>query len=76
MLLYCLRCKSKQECLNVVEKTTEKNRKLKQGNCPVCNTKCSQFVSNKSNENVENIEKKEKEKKSKKQKNVEVVQQN
>ena len=41
---YCLKCKKKQPIVNVVDKVAKNGRKMKQGNCKVCDTKVSKFV--------------------------------
>ena len=64
MLLYCLKCKSKQECTNINNIQTKNGRMMAKGICKKCNSKCSQFIGgNKTNNN--------KVKKTKKNKNFE-----
>lgn len=41
---YCVKCKSKQEFDNAVEKMTKNGRKILQGNCKVCGTKVNVFL--------------------------------
>ena len=56
--MYCVKCRKKTTCNNVINKTTKNNRNMKQGNCSNCNTKCNQFIkgNNKTSNNVENTE--------------------
>ena len=46
MELYCLKCKSKKECSNIVHKKSSNNRNMVVATCGTCNTKCSQFTKN------------------------------
>ena len=45
MELYCLKCKSKKECSNIVHKKSANNRNMVIGVCS-CGNKCSQFTKN------------------------------
>ena len=45
-LIYCLKCKSKNECKDASIKTTKNNRKYKQASCVKCGSKVNQFLKN------------------------------
>ena len=45
MEIYCFKCKSKTPTLNITESLTLNNRAILKGQCEVCNTKKSQFIS-------------------------------
>lgn len=45
MEIYCLKCKKKTDTINTTQKTTKNNRNMIQGNCVICGTKKSMFVS-------------------------------
>ena len=44
MLLYCLKCKSKKEAINIEEVYSKNNKPMITGNCSSCGTKIYQFI--------------------------------
>ena len=43
-MLYCVKCKTKTGTLNALQLTAKNNRKMKKGNCAICNKTKSSFV--------------------------------
>ena len=52
--MYCLKCKSHTESINIQESITSNNRKRLIATCKICSGKKSQFIANKSGKGVFN----------------------
>ena len=45
MIIYCLKCKQKTETSDQVEVQSKNGREMIRGNCSICGTKKSVFIS-------------------------------
>ena len=45
MIIYCLKCKQKTETIDQMEVQSKNGREMIKGNCSICGTKKSVFIS-------------------------------
>ena len=44
MEIYCLKCKSKTQTLNLIESVTKNNKPILKGTCEICRSKKNKFI--------------------------------